>query len=62
MPSPGTYARFGQMLTQLQGDQLPQGIKAVRAEDLPRLHAFVNGLERELAADQCIAGVRRREL
>ncbi|MGW7463867.1 hypothetical protein ACWGJT_03975 [Streptomyces xantholiticus] len=27
------------MLTQLQGDQLPQWIKAVRADDLPSLHA-----------------------
>ncbi|MEU9447043.1 transposase [Streptomyces sp. NPDC048304] len=38
------------MLTQLQGDQLPQWIKAVRADDLPSLHAFANGLERDLAA------------
>ncbi|MER5740105.1 hypothetical protein ABT117_31175 [Streptomyces sp. NPDC002262] len=41
---------FGNMLTQLQGDQLPQWIKAVRADDLPNLHTFVNGLERDLAA------------
>ncbi|MEU2113936.1 transposase [Streptomyces sp. NPDC019507] len=41
---------FGKMLTQLQGDQLPQCIKAVRADDLPSLHTFVNGLERDLAA------------
>ncbi|MGW8365286.1 transposase [Streptomyces wedmorensis] len=41
---------FGKMLTQLQGDQLPQWIKAVRADDLPSLHTFVNGLERDLAA------------
>ncbi|MGV9249385.1 transposase [Streptomyces sp. NPDC003710] len=39
-----------EMLTQLQGDQLPQWIKAVRADDLPSLHAFANGLERNLAA------------
>lgn len=38
------------MLTQLQGDQLPQWIKAVRADDLPSLHTFANGLERDLAA------------
>ncbi|MDI9834994.1 hypothetical protein [Streptomyces sp. KAU_LT] len=38
------------MLTQLQGDQLPQWIKAVRTDDLPSLHTFVNGLERDLAA------------
>ncbi|MFF9363563.1 transposase [Streptomyces griseoluteus] len=40
---------FGKM-RQLQGDQLPQWIKAVRADDLPSLHTFVNGLERDLAA------------
>ncbi|MFJ3616323.1 transposase [Streptomyces hydrogenans] len=46
----GHVRAFGKMLTQLQGDQLPQWIKAVRADDLPSLHAFVNGLERDLAA------------
>lgn len=46
----GHVRAFGKMLTQLQGDQLPQWIKAVRAEDLPSLHTFVNGLERDLAA------------
>ncbi|MFB7618051.1 hypothetical protein [Kitasatospora sp. NPDC056181] len=30
--------------------KLPQWIKAVRADDLPGLHTFVNGLERDLAA------------
>ncbi|WP_405658391.1 hypothetical protein OG379_01405 [Streptomyces sp. NBC_01166] len=38
------------MLTQLQGDQLPQWIKAVRADGLPSFPAFVNGLEGDLAA------------
>ncbi|GGZ19290.1 hypothetical protein GCM10010300_74050 [Streptomyces olivaceoviridis] len=38
------------MLSQLKGDQLPQWMKAVRADDLPSLQAFVNGLERDLAA------------
>lgn len=46
----GHVRGFGKMLTQLQGDQLPQWIKAVRADDLPSLHTFVNGLERDLAA------------
>ncbi len=41
---------FGRMLTQLEGDRLPQWIKAVRADDLPSLHVFANGLERDLAA------------
>ncbi|MFE1850611.1 transposase [Streptomyces sp. NPDC059489] len=38
------------MITELQGDRLPQWIEAVRADDLPSLHAFANGLERDLAA------------
>ncbi|MFJ7199775.1 transposase [Streptomyces sp. NPDC098926] len=46
----GHVRAFGQILIQLQGDQLPQWIKAVRADDLPSLHAFANGLERDLAA------------
>lgn len=46
----GHVRAFGKMLTQLQGDQLPQGIKAVRVYDLPSLHTFVNGLERDLVA------------
>ncbi|WP_437090441.1 hypothetical protein [Streptomyces sp. enrichment culture] len=37
------------MPTQLQGERLPEGIEAVRADDLPSLHTFVNGLERDLA-------------
>ncbi|MFC9091061.1 transposase [Streptomyces sp. NPDC002387] len=41
---------FGSMITELQGDRLPQWIEAVRADDLPSLHAFANGLERDLAA------------
>ncbi|WP_405983220.1 hypothetical protein [Streptomyces sp. NBC_00158] len=46
----GHVRAFGKMLTQLQGDQLPQWIKAVRADDLPSLRTFVNGLERDLVA------------
>nr|WP_261988219.1 transposase [Streptomyces sp. gb1(2016)] len=46
----GHVRAFGKMLTQLQGDQLPQWIKAVRADDLPSVHTFVNGLERDLVA------------
>ncbi|MFE5550037.1 transposase [Streptomyces sp. NPDC056534] len=41
---------FGQMLTQRQGERLPEWIAAVRADDLPSLHAFASGLERDLAA------------
>lgn len=46
----GHVCAVGKMLTQLQGDQLPQWIKAVRSDYLPSLHAFVNGLKRDLAA------------
>ncbi|MFE9859088.1 transposase [Streptomyces sp. NPDC005780] len=46
----GHVRAFGKMLTHLQGDQLPKCIKGVRADDLPSLHTFVNGLERDLAA------------
>ena len=37
----GHVREFGTILTQLQGDRLPQWIKAVRADDLPGLHTFV---------------------
>ncbi|GHC73324.1 transposase [Streptomyces cinnamoneus] len=46
----GHVRSFGQMLTQLQGERLPDWIAAVRADDLPTLHTFINGLERDLAA------------
>ncbi|WP_329181078.1 transposase [Streptomyces decoyicus] len=46
---------FAQILTQLQGDRLLQWITAVRTDDLPGLHIFVNGLERDL--DAVIAGL-----
>lgn len=38
------------MLTQRQGEHLPEWIAAVRADDLPSMHTFINGLERDLAA------------
>ncbi|MFF4385009.1 hypothetical protein [Kitasatospora sp. NPDC001547] len=44
------FRAFGKMITELPGDRLPQWIEAVRADDLPSLNAFVNGLERDLAA------------
>ncbi|MFJ2562654.1 transposase [Streptomyces sp. NPDC094154] len=40
---------FGQMLTQRQGERLPDWIAAVRADELPSLHTFISGLERDLA-------------
>ncbi|MEV7523900.1 hypothetical protein [Streptomyces sp. NPDC091371] len=38
------------MLTQLQGERLPEWVAAVRGDDLPRMRTFINGLERDLAA------------
>ncbi|WUL21218.1 IS5 family transposase [Streptomyces sp. NBC_00353] len=35
---------------QLQGERLPEWMEAVRADDLPSLHTFTNGLARDLAA------------
>jgi transposase len=46
----GHIRTFGRMISELQGDRIPQWIKAVRADDLPSLHTFANGLERDLAA------------
>ncbi|MFB7861592.1 hypothetical protein [Streptomyces sp. NPDC056069] len=40
----------GRCSPQLQGERLPEWIAAVRADDLPSLHTFVNRLERDLAA------------
>lgn len=41
---------FAALLTQRQGQHLPAWIHAVRADDLPCLHGFANGLERDLDA------------
>ncbi|WP_413252396.1 transposase [Streptomyces lydicus] len=46
---------FAQILTQLQGDRFLDWVAAVRADDLPSMHTFVNGLERDL--DAVIAGL-----
>ncbi|MER6121042.1 hypothetical protein [Streptomyces sp. NPDC001743] len=46
----GRVRASGRMITGFQGDQLTQGIEAVRAGELPRLRAFVNIPERDLAA------------
>ncbi|WDT59722.1 transposase [Streptomyces sp. G7(2002)] len=46
---------FAQILTQLQGDRLLEWIAAVRADNLPSMHTFVNGLERDI--DAVIAGL-----
>ncbi|MFE2498935.1 transposase [Streptomyces scopuliridis] len=46
---------FAQMLTQLQGGRIREWMAAVRADDLPSMHTFINGLERDL--DAVIAGL-----
>lgn len=46
---------FAQILTQLQGDRLLEWIAAVRADNLPSMHTFVNGLELDI--DAVIAGL-----
>ena len=51
----GHVRSLGQMLTQRQGERLPEWIAAVRADDLPSMHTFINGLERDLAAALVVA-------
>jgi transposase len=46
----GHVRAFAVILTQRQGQNLPDWISAVRADDLPSLHGFANGLERDLDA------------
>ncbi|MFC4517253.1 MULTISPECIES: transposase [Streptomyces] len=43
------------MLTKRQGERLPQWLDAVRREDLPGLHTFAAGIERD--RDAVIAGL-----
>jgi len=46
----GHVEEFAKMITGLRGDRLDAWIAAVRTDDLPHLHAFANGLERDHAA------------
>ncbi len=46
----GHVEEFAKMITGLHGDRLDAWIAAVRADDLPHLHTFANGLERDHAA------------
>jgi transposase len=41
---------FADMLVQLQGERLPQWINDIHADNLPRLHNFATGLQRDLPA------------
>ncbi|MEU7856938.1 ISL3 family transposase [Nonomuraea sp. NPDC049141] len=46
----GHIKTFAEMMTERQGHRLDAWIDAVRADDLPHLHSFANGLERDHAA------------
>jgi transposase len=46
---------FARILTQREGERTEEWIAAVRADDLPGLHSFANGLERDL--DAVVAGL-----
>ena len=46
----GHVEEFAKMLTGRHGERLDAWIAAVRADDLPHLHTFANGLERDHAA------------
>jgi transposase len=46
----GHVEEFAKMLTGRHGERLGTWIAAVRADDLPHLHTFANGLERDHAA------------
>lgn len=41
---------FADILTRLQGERLPQWLNDIRADDLPRLHNFAAGFQRDLPA------------
>ncbi len=43
------------MLTEYQGERLPQWLDAVRQDDLPSLHTFAAGIDRD--RDAVIAGL-----
>ncbi|MFI9552764.1 ISL3 family transposase [Nonomuraea endophytica] len=51
----GHVAEFAKMLTGRHGEHLDDWIAAVRADDLPHLHAFANGLQRD--HDAVLAGL-----
>ena len=46
----GHVEEFAKILTGRRGERLDTWIAAVRADDLPHLHSFANGLERDHAA------------
>nr|WP_241836694.1 transposase [Streptomyces sp. CB01249] len=46
---------FGQMLTERQGERLPQWLDAVRQDNLPRVHTLAAGIDRD--RDAVITGL-----
>ncbi|WSD30381.1 ISL3 family transposase [Streptomyces sp. NBC_01744] len=51
----GHVRSFAQMLTERQGERLPQWLQAVRHDDLPSLHSLAAGIDRD--RDAVIAGL-----
>ncbi|WP_276147920.1 ISL3 family transposase [Streptomyces sp. 11-1-2] len=51
----GHVRSFAQMLTERQGERLPQWLEAVRQDDLPSLHTLAAGIDRD--RDAVIAGL-----
>ncbi|MFJ9795894.1 DUF4259 domain-containing protein [Streptomyces sp. NPDC101145] len=51
----GHVRSFGHMLTERQGERLPQWLDAVRQDDLPSLHTLAAGIDRD--RDAFIAGL-----
>ncbi|MFE3991687.1 ISL3 family transposase [Streptomyces goshikiensis] len=51
----GHVRSFGQMLTERQGERLPQWLDAVRRDNLPGLHTLAAGIDRD--RDAVIAGL-----
>lgn len=51
----GHVRSFAHMLTERQGERLPQWLDAVRQDNLPSLHALAAGIDRD--CDAVIAGL-----
>ncbi|MFI7135807.1 transposase [Nonomuraea sp. NPDC050153] len=51
----GHVEEFAKMLTGRHGERLDAWIEAVRADDLPHLHTFANGIQRDY--DAVLAGL-----
>ncbi|MER6838885.1 transposase [Streptomyces cellulosae] len=51
----GHVRSFAQILTERQGERLPQWLDAVRQDDLPSLHTLAAGIDRD--RDAVIAGL-----